>query len=121
MRHANELSVEQVMESCGWEAVWIPHAGDPVSARVEKRIFVGTWTGPERDMLCVKPCETVSEANRALAPPGKTLADAIAQSLRVLAQIASPPVRTSLRGNPSTQSRNLKKHQFPRTRHASGG
>src|SRR5438105_10626167 len=118
-KHVDELTVERVMEACGWEAVWMPHAGDPPQTHAQKRVFVGTWTGPQRDMLCVTPCETIEDAELALAPAGNSLADAVAQSLHVLAaRVAS---RTSRRGNPSTESRSSRGHRSHPTRVGSDG
>lgn len=34
--------------------------------------FAGTWTGPQHDLICVKPCDTNREAKIWLSPEGKT-------------------------------------------------
>lgn len=38
--------------------------------------FVGTWTGPQRDLICLKECKTNKEANKWLSPAGKTILSA---------------------------------------------
>jgi len=50
--------VEFIMNRCGWDTVWF------LSRRMRTiwrkgACLVGVWTGPDRDLLCVRRCETV--------------------------------------------------------------
>ncbi len=45
--------------------------------------LVGVWTGPDRDLLCVRECDTSIEAEKWLAPPGRMILDATLRSLWV--------------------------------------
>lgn len=62
----------------GWSDIWMPHAGFRgawcwLTFSRRSRWVVGTWTGPEGDLLCVKKCKTNVEAERHLSPGGPTL------------------------------------------------
>jgi len=37
------------------------------------RWHVGTWTGPQHDLLCLKKCATNAEAEKFLSPGGPTI------------------------------------------------
>ena len=86
------MLTELIMGCFGWESAWCVDAVDPAdpppgSCRVlpwrvfrrgpahplEGGFLLGTWTGPEQDLLCVRRCETAAEAERALSPSGRTL------------------------------------------------
>jgi len=66
-----------------WEAVW-NLGGNGISpwwlAWTRKNVFVGTWTGPDHDLLCVGRATTNEEAERMLSPAGYTLLDAALRS-----------------------------------------
>lgn len=81
--------VEELMRKYGWEAIWFPDATYP-GPRAPRRFYVGTWTGPDGDLLCVRPCETKEEAETALSPPGASVRDAAlrAAALRVRLDVA---------------------------------
>jgi hypothetical protein len=119
------------MDLLGWESVWRPGAygpevrppGRPVTSSF--RLFleriprsfdlgacsVGTWTGPNGDDLCVRPCRTHEEASDWLAPPGRTIFDAVVRSIwkRFIG-----PDSTSCDGMASTKSRSSKVLLRPR-------
>ncbi len=47
-------------------------------------VFVGVWTGPDADLLCVKrQDDRVWQARRWCAPPGRTILDACVRGLLV--------------------------------------
>ena len=89
------MLAELIMSRCGWDAVWFLAARGatlPPGARWwhflrKGACLVGTWTGPDGDLLCVRPCLTVEEAERWLAPPGRTVLDATTRSLWLLMDI----------------------------------
>jgi hypothetical protein len=51
------------------------------SAKYGPRWVAGVLTGPDNDLVCVKDCKTVEEANRFLSPGGWTPEDAVEQAL----------------------------------------
>lgn len=94
------MLAEFIMARCGWDAIWFLAAdGDPPAPGARWWYFlrqgaclVGTWTGPDGDLLCVRPCTTSTEAELNLAPPGRTILDATLRSLwrRWTAQSVAP-------------------------------
>lgn len=89
---------EFIMSKMGWDAVWYLGGGGlepgqnppPGHHRWWHRwslgsVFVGTWTGPDGDLVCVKRCQTRDEANRWLSPPAHTVLDGCARSFLVWA------------------------------------
>lgn len=71
---------ELIMRRYGWDAIWCPEAADPPVRRTSPwvgRCLVGTWTGPDADLLCVKPCETSEEAERFLSPMAHSILGAV--------------------------------------------
>jgi hypothetical protein len=78
------MVAEFVMSRCGWDAVWylaargdIPSPGRRWWHFLRKgACLVGTWTGPDNDLLCVRKCDTRAEAEAFLSPPGRTILDA---------------------------------------------
>ena len=88
------MIAETLMHFCGWDAVWycdVRSDGDPEELRqwwreiipAKDGCLVGTWTGPDGDLLCVRECDTAQEAERWLAPPGRTILHAAVRSLWV--------------------------------------
>lgn len=77
------MILELLMNYCGWEAVWAPHAGHRAVWRpcLGGPWFVGTWTGPQHDLICVKRCATLEEAAGLISPPGRTILHAALLSL----------------------------------------
>jgi len=49
-----------------------------------QRWHVGVWTGPNRDMLCLKQCYTDDEASLWLAPSGNDIQEAFEKSVEKL-------------------------------------
>ena len=89
------MIAETLMHFCGWDAVWycdICSDDDPEELRrgwrelipAKDGCLVGTWTGPDRDLLCVRECDTTEEAERWLSPAGRTILHASLRSLYVL-------------------------------------
>lgn len=84
------MLAEVIMAIYGWE-VWSSPIDpeDDVRRRGAWRpwhvfadgFLVGTWTGPDRDLLCVMRCETAEEAERWLSPPAPTILLATLRSL----------------------------------------
>lgn len=106
------MLAEYLMYRFGWETVWMP------GVRAEKNdiprrpfdffrsgeCFVGTWTGPDSDLLCVRRCKTLEEAEMWLSPPGHTILGATLKAL--LLRMRGP--RMSPDGNPSKESHSSK-------------
>lgn len=70
------MIAELLMRLHGWEAVWCPDASDPFRFRRSlrlKHVFVGTWTGPQNDLICTKSCETNAEAEEHLSMPASSI------------------------------------------------
>jgi hypothetical protein len=81
---------EIVMDFFGWETVWRPSACGPETPAAPYRLrrsvelgacLVGTMTGPDGDLLCVRPCPSREDAEKWLSPPGRTIIDAVARAL----------------------------------------
>lgn len=101
------MLAELVMARCGWDAVWFLAARGPTPAPGERwwhfmrkgACLVGTWTGPDGDLLCVRPCATVAEAEANLSPPGRSVLDATLRALwlrwRASSQSSVPPGTSS--------------------------
>jgi hypothetical protein len=68
------MIAEMIMSHYAWE-VWMPNTGQrrPPWALFADGFHVGTWTGPDGDLLCVRKCETAEEAERWLSPPAPTI------------------------------------------------
>lgn len=79
----------------GWDEVWAPGIGDPdnpapgndrhrpLNAFKVRGFLVGTWTGPDGDLLCVKRTAWKCEAERYKSPCGRTILDATLRGLVV--------------------------------------
>lgn len=83
------MIAEFIMSRCGWDAVWYPAARSDAPAPGEHwwqflrvgACLVGTWTGPDGDLLCVRRCEDAASAEANLSPPGRTILDAALRAL----------------------------------------
>lgn len=83
------MIAEFIMSRCGWDAVWYLEACGDTPAPGEHwwhfarlgACIVGTWTGPDGDLLCVRSCDSVAEAKANLSPPGRFILDATLRSL----------------------------------------
>ncbi len=74
-----------IMHLHGWHDAWFPLAGESSKHGFERNAcYVGIWTGPQLDLICVKRCNTNEEANRFLSPPGRTMLDAAIRAAIVL-------------------------------------
>lgn len=51
------------------------------------RWHVGVWTGPDRDLVCLKACATSDEAERWLSPGGWTPEDAVERAVARVEEI----------------------------------
>ena len=84
------MIAEAIMHRMGWGDAWYAHPGpglwplwwgatsihhyacDRLVWHAPGRWMVGVWTGPQRDLLCLKVCETNAEANKYLSPGAPT-------------------------------------------------
>ena len=64
-----------LMEHHDWDSIWHPY---------HTIWFVGTWTGPDGDMLCLKRCDTQEEAERFMSPGSNTIESAIRMAMNKL-------------------------------------
>lgn len=73
------MIAEWLMERYGWRDVWYLGSNRPERYRHwwnfigPSACYVGIWTGPDLDLLCVRKCETLEEAKACLSPPGYTI------------------------------------------------
>lgn len=81
-----QVDVWKVFHDAGFSDLWYAHPGPGsyLSARSGPRWHAGIWTGPERDLLCVKHCNTNAEAERWLSPGGWTPEEAVLAALEKL-------------------------------------
>jgi|SRR5580658_7664147 hypothetical protein len=110
------MLAEWLMERYDWDAVWF--LGSNGLKRGPFRFFgpgtclVGTWTGPDTDLLCVKECSTADEAETYLSPEGWTISHAAIRAwwkrISVDAVSRKSPYPC---GNQHKESRNLKESQ----------
>ncbi len=89
------MLAELLMATYGWNEVWAPGVGDPESpppgadrhrpldALTTPGFFVGVWTGPDKDMFCVRRCERKCHAEKYKSPPGYTVLDAAIRAFAV--------------------------------------
>lgn len=67
------------MYRMAWDAVWFTGSAPRWTTalywwwRTGNTCFVGTWTGPDRDIICVRRCDTAEEAEAALSPGSRTI------------------------------------------------
>ena len=84
------MLAEWLMERHGWHDIWFLGSNRPRHGRHRRKgplnfirpgaCFVGVWTGPQRDLICIKPCTTNQEAEKYLSPPGWTITHAAIRS-----------------------------------------
>jgi hypothetical protein len=78
----------------GFTDIWYAHPGPhPFAHRfgtpraIGPRWHAGIWTGPHEDMICVKRCDTVEEANRCASPAGGSPEEATRLALAKLKEM----------------------------------
>jgi hypothetical protein len=76
--HRYDMVYDVVMEYFGWDSLWHPNPG---------QWYVGIWTGPDRDLLCVKHCETAEEAEQCLSPQGECYEDAFTLAMMKIREV----------------------------------
>ena len=101
------MLIEYLMHSFGWDAVWCPDSTSFLYNLLSgDRYIVGVWTGPDKDLLCLKRCETTEEAEWWLSPGGPTIGIALLRAVlkhRRLTRAAMKSASSSVR--PRTPSR----------------
>jgi hypothetical protein len=76
------MIAEWLMERHGWQDVWYLGSNRPERYRRwwnfvnPTACYVGIWTGPALDLLCIRRCDTAEEAEEVLSPPGWTITHA---------------------------------------------
>jgi len=74
------MVAEFLMERYGWDAVWFLGSNGlrrgPLRFLGPGTCAVGVWTGPDADLLCVKECHSLEEAEGLLSPEGWTITHA---------------------------------------------
>lgn len=76
------MLAEYLMHSFGWDTVWCPsHWSFLKNLLLGDRYRVGVWTGPDKDLLCLKKCATKEEAERWLSPGGVTMGVAFLKAM----------------------------------------
>ena len=65
-----------------------------------KRWHVGVWTGPDRDMFCLKQCTTNEEAERWLSPGGDSIEEAFEKAVENLNTKNAAVYRSSSTASP---------------------
>ena len=80
---------EIIMDRLGWTDIWYAHPG-PYARRIfstfgplPKRWHVGVWTGPDRDLICVRHCEDLASARASKSPGARTILGAVVAALVV--------------------------------------
>ena len=78
------MIVEWIMNRMYWQDVWFLGYNHPAASwrKFTRRdsAYVGVWTGPQNDLICVRHCETNEEAERYLSPGGYTILHAALKS-----------------------------------------
>jgi len=69
-------TIEEIMHEMEWTTIFYFHPGMPYFDWPDNWA-AGVWTGPQDDLLCVKPCETNEEAERWLSPCANSALDAV--------------------------------------------
>jgi len=87
------------MDRYGWDAVWFLGSNGrkgkyarPLNFLRRDACLVGTWTGPDNDLLCVRRCRTAEDAEKYLSPAGWTITDAAIRAWWKLHREANAPV-----------------------------
>jgi len=96
MANMDSLStwITEQMVMYGWSDIWYanpyPLGTDLTRVTVSKkknfgkRWFVGDFTGPDGDLVCVKECQTAEEAERWLSPAGATIQEAVSLAVALV-------------------------------------
>jgi len=88
------MIAEWLMERYGWDAVWFLGSNRPERFRHwwnfigPNTCYIGVWTGPDLDLLCVRECPTATEAEQNLSPAGWTITHAAILSWRKFIEVA---------------------------------
>lgn len=76
--------ITTIMQQYGWTALWYANPRWPgvvwtadEIAQFGPRWHAGVWTGPQSDLVCVKPCAENEEAEVWLSPAGWTPQEAL--------------------------------------------
>lgn len=76
------MLAEYLMHRYGWDAVWYADTHSFLTTLLwGDRFHVGVWSGPDKDLLCLKRCETREEAERWLSPGGVTIGVALLKAM----------------------------------------
>ena len=108
------MLAEWLMNRYGWHDVWYLGSNKPDRYRRWWQFFgpntcyVGVWTGPDADLLCVCECATNEEATLCLSPSGWTIGHAAIRSLLKRFSLDASRRSESLNGSQHTESRNSK-------------
>lgn len=79
--------IHLLMYAMEWDSIWFVGSAPRWTTGVRwwfkhgDTFFVGVWTGPQRDLICVRHCDTNAEAERWLSPGSRTLWGAALKSL----------------------------------------
>lgn len=102
------MLTEWLMERYGWRDIWFLGSNGlrrgPFRFIGREVCFVGVWTGPDRDLLCVKECATQEEAEQWLSPAGRTIAHA---TIRSWLRLVNPPHAKSASASVTVPAQNL--------------
>ena len=80
------MIAEIIIHYMCWEAVWCV-TDYPLYGPFHHGWFVGDWTGPDHDLICVRRCDTKEEAERCLSPIARTILGAAVKSWLTLHRI----------------------------------
>lgn len=89
LRASNHALWEQFHDR-GWTDLWYANPGWKYKRKgCGPRWHAGVWTGPQRDLICVKNCSTNAEAEKWLSPGGWTPDEAVALAVAKFEKLAS--------------------------------
>lgn len=76
------MLVESIMHFMNWDAIWYAHPGSIKTAMSQAgRWYVGRWTGPDSDLVCIRAVASSQAAEAALSPGGHTILTATLKAL----------------------------------------
>lgn len=75
------MMIELLMHLWGFDAVWYAHPGSLSLAIKNGRWHVGLWTGPHGDLVCVRHCDSRTEAEKHLSPGSRTVMSALIKAI----------------------------------------
>lgn len=109
------MIAEWLMERYGWDAVWFLGSNGrtgrysrPLNFLRRDACLVGTWTGPDLDLLCVRKCQTAEDAEAYLSPSGWTVTHAAIRAWWKLLTVDVGQRSSCQRDTQRTRSRNSK-------------